>query len=289
MNRIPFAKRLKNAFIDIEKEYKRLYELFYQREHVCAISGYIFTLKDICEERFLDMSETFRDTCISLKDFNKQHGFKFPAKPQKTDTNLLVSFGEYSYNLLLNCMYSGIDDCFNSEVREAENEYLRHIDILVEKIGYMLCEKEGVFEIVPKDQAAISVSEIVDDDLSYRVIEYNHQSMRGDIEGKKAILLKLAEKLEPLRKQLEECDQKFENDLFYLLNYLNIRHNNIVKGSSKYEPYVAEMDKDTLEKWYDETYQMSLLAFLRLDHVDRKKHVDELKKAMEEKKRNSKM
>ena len=37
------------------------------------------------------------------------------------------------------------------------------------------------------------------------------------------------------------------------------------------------MSKDELESWYDETYQLCLLAFLELDNVERTKKVAELK------------
>ena len=39
----------------------------------------------------------------------------------------------------------------------------------------------------------------------------------------------------------------------------------------------AKMTQDELEGWYDETYQMCLLAFLELDNVERTKKVAQLK------------
>lgn len=51
--------------------------------------------------------------------------------------------------------------------------------------------QNGVMDFVPKDQAAISVAEIIDPSLSYRVIEYNHYSMKGDLKRKRDILLAL--------------------------------------------------------------------------------------------------
>lgn len=59
---------------------------------------------------------------------------------------------------------------------------------------------------------------------------------------------------------------------------MNIRHNNRSKREpAKYKDYVAKMKDDRLEKWYDELYQMILLAFLLLDNVSRQKSVAELK------------
>ena len=40
------------------------------------------------------------------------------------------------------------------------------------------------------------------------------------------------------------------------------------------------MKPDELERWYDETYQMCLLAFLQLEQLARKDEVQELKKSI---------
>ena len=63
-----------------------------------------------------------------------------------------------------------------------------------------------------------------------------------------------------------------------MLNNMNIRHNNrSKKDKAKYKEYVSKMTKKQLEKWYDELYQMILLAFLILDNVDRSTKVKDLK------------
>lgn len=62
-----------------------------------------------------------------------------------------------------------------------------------------------------------------------------------------------------------------------MLNNFNIRHNNKNKGDKNYKEYVAKMRKDRLEKWYDELYQMILLAFLLMDNTKRTDRVKELK------------
>lgn len=84
--------------------------------------------------------------------------------------------------------------------------------------------------------------------------------------------------LEAKRSDLKKADKTLENDLFYIFNNLNIRHNNIdpqLKGN--YKVYVAQMPNDELERWYDEAYQMCLLAFLQLENHDRKIEFDKLK------------
>lgn len=84
------------------------------------------------------------------------------------------------------------------------------------------------------------------------------------------------ELLEPKRKDLSN---QLSSDLFFIINNFNIRHNNTdPNDKSKYNSKVAEMSTDELEHIYDEVYQMCLLAFMELEHSERKGWIDELKK-----------
>ena len=102
--------------------------------------------------------------------------------------------------------------------------------------------------------------------------------MKGDLEGKRNILLLLADQLEPQREKLKQINSQFESDLFFLFNNVNLRHNNTDLGNkSHFKPCVAAMSTEEKEQWYDDTYQMCLLAFLELDNQDRKDRVNQLK------------
>ena len=158
--------------------------------------------------------------------------------------------------------------------------YLQQIGQVIEKIGYMQASQNGLTIFVEKSPAAIAVSEsvLVPKGLSYQLISYNHYSMKGQLEAKKNTLIQLAALLEPKRGDIKMADKMLEKDLFYLFNNLNIRHNNVEPtDSGKYKPFVAQMKSEELEHWYDETYQMCLLAFLQLEHLERKVGLDKLK------------
>lgn len=161
--------------------------------------------------------------------------------------------------------------------------YLLQISCVVDKIGYMQASQDGFIIFVEKNSAAIAVaeSEAVPEALSYKIISYNHHSMKGNLEDKKATLRALADLLEPKRGSLENIDKKFSSDLFYAFNNFHIRHNNIDSESPKYKRAIGDLTKEQLEHWYDEVYQMCLLAFLRLDHANRKKDFDDLKGKIE--------
>ena len=67
-------------------------------------------------------------------------------------------------------------------------------------------------------------------------------------------------------------------NIFMMLNKMNIRHNNVDESDkSNYVEYVAKLSSDELENWYDELYQLMLLAILELDNVERTIRINTLR------------
>lgn len=269
MERRNFAQVLKDAKVDIDREYQRLYKMFYYKR-----DGAMLSFHDICAycfERY-----PFRGTCISLDDFDEYYGFDFLIPSEQVELNQLISFCEYIYNFAQYSFVSTLD-------RKAYtgDDFLFHINTVMESIGYMKSRQDNLTIFVPKSQPAIVVSEMLPPDLSYKVIEYNHHSMKGDLARKQATLKLLADQLEAKKKELISLNKSLADDLFYLLNNMNIRHNNVDQESKSYKKGVADMPKDELEEWYDRTYDICLYAFMTLDQADRNAKVKELKAKIE--------
>lgn len=266
-----FAQVLREGKIDIKKEYEKLYDMFYFSDDYREES-----LENIISENFEQI--TFRGTCISLDDFNDTYGFCFESQPRDFVLDDLISFCEYYYNL--------VSDISEGDFYTPDKDfYISHVTKVIDAIGYMFAQEDGFTIFVPKDNAAIAVaeSELIPQAVSYKIIAYNHHAKKGDLEAKRQILLALSDLLEPKRKDLESVDKQFASDLFYALNNFNVRHNNVDPTGTKYKKAVAELSEAELEQWYDEVYQMCLLAFMRLDHVPRKQSFDELKGKIENK------
>ena len=273
MKRIPFSQVLKNASIDIRREYDHLYGFFYLQKMADGTGNYV-SLRDSCAANFIRLP--FRGTCISLDDFDDFYGYSFEKIPSDFNLEYLISFCEYSYNLAVYNQGFGYGiQMFG--LSQSIQFYVQQVLTVIDTIGYMSNTQNGITDFVSKDQAAISAAEIVEPDLSYRIIEYNHYSMKGNLERKKATLLALADKLEPKRAKLKQINSSLESDLFYLLNSVNVRHNNSDPGSKNYIHFVSDMKDVDIEKWYDDMYQMCLLAFLELDHLERKERVKQIK------------
>lgn len=268
-----FAQILEDAKIDIKNEYQKFYDIFYNSK---IGQKSVYQIIDECFAWFY-----FRGTCLSLEEFNQQNGFQYDKYPTDITIYGLVGFMEYIYNLIVG--YQSITGGFNVFGANSGginiNLFYDQINRVAEKIGYMHTNYNGITIFVEKSPEAIAVAEsnLIPDEFSYKLISYNHYSMRGNLIAKKETILRLANILEGKRHILRKENPILENDLFYIFNNFDLRHNNCDSSSKKYKSVVAQMDKNVLEEWYDETYQMCLLAFMIIDNVERKNKFDDLK------------
>lgn len=281
-----FAQILKDAKIDVKVEYQKLYGMLYDRSIQVSNTSWI-SAYDEFSTYFIAFH--FRGTCLSLDEFNDLHGFHFEKDPTNFNIDHLISLCEYIENLLIayQCVPLSYPYGYgNMPTKLIDVQfYLQQISQVIEKIGYMQAKQNDLTIFVEKDPAAIAVaeSEFIPESLSYRLISYNHYSMKGNLAEKKATLLNLANLLEPQRINLERIDKTFARDLFYAFNNFHIRHNNADPQSPKFKKPIGDLAKEQLEFWYDEVYQMCLLAILRLEHADRKKTFEALKSEIENK------
>ncbi len=227
----------------------------------------------------------YRQNCIDCEDMREALGFDELLDCDEDDEieeEELLSYLEYAANILNlvetvklkpRCSYRGTD------IYQAAKANVRNV------LDWLNYEEKSVDHgkkviLTEKNPAATAIAEIVDEELAYKVIQYNHYILKGDIEMKKTILLALGQELEPRRKELLQLNKDLEDGIFFMLNNLNLRHNNKSKDDKNYKEAVAKMNKKKLEAWYDELYQMMLLAQLELEQAKRKEKVKELKETV---------
>lgn len=65
-----------------------------------------------------------------------------------------------------------------------------------------------------------------------------------------------------------------ESDFFYMVNSMNVRHNNCdAADKKKYNAKFVTLTSQEQEDRYDEIYQECLMAFLMLEQANREKRI----------------
>lgn len=266
-----------SASINISNEVDRIVAMSV-KENSTYYPPYDRTLFEFVDEYcFRDWS--YRGHFVDVKDFLEAVDYNEIKKSAKNgDTEAFMTLIELTYNL----WSLAYRDIMDKESTSGWNNNFFHLrDVMLDNLekynhkAYVDDERVLIIEDKPEVTAVV---EIVKQELAIDIIRYNHRSLQGELEFKKGILLSLGAELEPKRKELQTINKQLSEDIFFMLNNINIRHNNrSKKDKAKYKEYIAKMSKTRLEKWYDELYQMMLLAFLLLDNADRTDKVRELK------------
>ena len=255
-------------------------------ENCVEYGSYNYTIKYIVN-RSLFHSWKARGHCVDLDDFVSCLDYEY-------NYDMAVSTGEIVSSLLIIEFYYNLWTLVNNSIIMEDDKlegvgnfyHVKKImDDCLAKLNYTTHydEKNEQLIVIEDNPATTAVAEIVEDDLAIELIRYNHYALKGDLKEKQRILKILSDALEAKRDDLKRVDNALDRDVHFLINNINVRHNNVTEGSSSYKAYVANLTADELEEWYDETYQMLLLAFLRLDNIDRAKKVKELKSKLTEK------
>lgn len=248
---------LHSGEISLKTEYDRLYSLLHQ-ENLCVEEVYM-SIYQLAEHACKYFDLEFTNRAISLKEIEKAFGYTFPASPRIITIELLISYCEFISNLCCQLVKA-----YNDE--DIDKEYLtivsRNVDAVMDDVGYTRAEHKGVYIYIEKNPASLAVAEIVDTELSYIVLEYNHHRLKGDLIAKLGILKLMADDIEPKRKELNSINKSFSDLLFQMLQKF-VRHNN------KSNCFISAMSNEEIEERYDDIYQMWLLATLELDNVER--------------------
>lgn len=264
-----FYERMKGD-IDFQSEYQKLEVM------LCSVYDKEFvSLNTMIEMDFLKWKKRGRFT--SFQELRQTVGFPITLEKStivfgKDDTNM------YDYFAYCEMILSIIFDLESQKMlwsyENAAAQMLHTIRSVLDEVGYAIAVSEGKVLVVKKDVAAEVAAESTTQTISDAIREYNHYPLKGNLDKKRALLLVLADGLEPEEKWLKD---KGLGDLFDLFNNMNIRHNNLQPGHKNYQETVAKMSKQELEQWYDDIYQMALLAYLTIQQRDRQKRIDAYK------------
>lgn len=263
--------------LNISNEAIRIVKMFYEDDTLYRnSSGY--TIVEYIESHVFEEWK-WRGHFIDVDDFMESIEYEsIVHRCQYYDTESFLTLIELVYNFWELAHRDLIAE--NSELKWGGNFY--HLEDVMndnlQKYNHKAYNCDDRILVIEDKPEVTAVAEIVEQNLAIDVIRYNHRSLKGELEAKKKILVALGTELEPRRKELQTLNKQLSEDIFFMLNNINIRHNNRnPKDPSKFKKYVSKMDDTQLEEWYDELYQMMLLAILLLDNADRYSKVKDLK------------
>lgn len=246
-------------------------------------------LIDFGIEKFVDMyifkSWKGRGTCIDCNDMLETLDLnKILEDSEDTTENNILNYLEYASNILYLVNNVKLKDGASYDKTNIYYAAQNNVNYCLDWLNFetKILPQKDIVLVVEKNPVATAVAELVDEELAYSIISYNHFLLKGNIDEKRKILLKMSNEIEPRRGELEIINYKLADNIFFMLNNLNIRHNNRSIGDKNYKEYFAKMSNTKLEDWYDEVYQEILLANLLLDYENVKIKIEELKRKIKE-------
>lgn len=260
--------------VDIEYEIKIIMKLF----NGVRIWDYYhnYSLEDFFDHECIHLWKN-RKFVISSKQMRERLGITDNDIESGLDDKHILVFLEYVVNVMVLC-----DSCmsgeweWNKEFGILKQNVANIVDSLNHEIKVIKEEEKTI--LVEKSAAATAVAEIMEVENSYMIFEYNHYLLKGDIIRKKSILKALADCFEGKKKQIKSINNSLASEIGCLLNKLNIRHNNV--EGEKAEEFTQQLSSEELEEWYDDTYQLLLLAFLEVDNAERRQKVRDLQRRL---------
>ena len=254
-----FYELLDNAGIDAFDEYSRLNDLFFA-EKIDTPIGHCPMQFYINEKYFRNFK--FRGTYTDISEMIDD------IIPDIKTLDDLFVYCEFLLAVLFdsNVMHDGYID-------EQAKTIAENIITIMEKTNHELFNKgtedKPEYIIVEKNKATTMAAEIVDDKaVSIDLIEYNRYSLKGNLEAKRRLLDAIGHYIEPILRAHTLKNNGYaqlESDAGFLLNNFHIRHNN--KEGRKAQDYIAQINDDTLEEWYDKTYSILLSVIIINDQM----------------------
>ena len=265
-----FYELLESQNVNVVAEYKRLLSLFAE-ENCVVLKGYYNTVAAYIDATyFRDLP--FRGAFINLGELIQ--GIQLPECSDQLDDLYLLC--EFLIALLPE------EKTQNDKNLSKQADTIRNnIFYVLEKTSHELKEgKNGNLIVVAKNQSAILAAELVEDNnVSLDIIEYNHYSLKGDLNAKRNILVSIGRYIEPTLKDrtFQETEYKrLISDTSFLFNNFHIRHNNI--EGPKAQDYIKSLSNSELEKWYDSAYDMSLAVVITKECKTVQNEITKLKK-----------
>ena len=219
----------------------------------------------------LKLPANIRKTNCCINDFFENYGLDV-LRVRKKDCDKLVLYIEIILTILKH-----LKKCVHGFPMLMDNVkmIIANATHLADVLNYEVKEWENTIILVPKKtelQLAEKYLTKKNKTLALDVWHYEHNSMKGNIEQKKAVLQNLGAFVEPF---LTKMRSPLRENVGFLLNNIHIRHNNL-KGA-KANSFVQGLEPSELESWYDKAFALLLQTIIEKGQEGLVKEVDDLR------------
>ncbi len=260
--------------IDFKHEYNRLEKMVILESHWNGPYSEI-SIEMWISKNFRRWSG--RGNYTSFAELRTHLGFSYELIGETIFSNRIIDMNSFFLycEMLLN-LFEELADYVEKSLIEPIQDVRNTIMYVIEISGFEVKTIRSSYCIVLKNAVAVQAIEQCPS-LADEIIEYNHYYLKGNVERKKEILLKIADAIEPLKDRLNSINKRNVTDFFYLVNNMNLRHNNCVPGDKNYYPKFANLSIQQQEEWYDEIYAQGLTLFVLLGQNERNNKISEFK------------
>ena len=162
---------------------------------------------------------------------------------------------------------------YKDGLSEKYDDFIMTVRANLDQAGYEWRKADEQLIIVQKNAMANETVEL-EPPLKESIIEYNHYRLKGNLKRKKELLNHIAQALEPQRKELEEICKQETSDFFYMVNNMDIRHNNCdPRDQKKYNSFFSGLTLAEKEEWYDTIYSQALALIVRREQERRNQKI----------------
>ena len=261
---------LSERVFDVKTEYSTLWKLFCIEEcYHHSYSSYSIA-KWIDKQYFRNLP--FRGTYASLPELLNGIGLH---ERSDVDLDKLLLFCE-----LICAMLPSLKSLDDGNVKRQVKVVSENIDYILERTNHEVIEDpSGHYIVVEKNKsAALAAGLVGDETVAFELIEYNHFGLKGDLEGKRKLLVSIASYIEPILRDhtlQNKGYRQLESDAGFLFNNFHIRHNN--KAGNTAKAYISSISNDELEEWYDKAYEVAVSVIIINDYLSINQELSEIK------------
>ena len=282
--RRPISKRNILPDTNLFDEYQKIEFLFSENKCIGTFNqfGRVLSPEFTLEQYLNDLAFSdwnLRGTAISFYNMRDELNLNKDKISKGFTVDIFIDFIE----LCLNCIYridktiSTHDNVYLSD-RALLNVIIENCKAVLVNLGYGsdLNKRTGEIYVYAINNIATAVAEN-NEDIAESLVEYRRHDLKGNIKKKGEILCTLYKKLESIEKQFKGTTYEgLAKDTTFLFNKTGIRH--WVEQDKIGSKTFLKMEPDSLEGWYDRTYDLFLSCMVISSYLEVKKEIEDIKR-----------